>query len=64
MTVLEFLAATDSDAVRDLIRCHTSGNTVQAPVQAKFDNRPSWDNWAKSPGPFDNRPSWDNWSKK
>ncbi|MFE4670701.1 multiple cyclophane-containing RiPP AmcA [Streptomyces sp. NPDC056716] len=29
-----------------------------------WDNRPTWDNWAKNPAPFDNRPTWDNWNKK
>lgn len=64
MTVLAFLAVTDSDAVRDLIRHYAPGDSVPGPVQAKFNNQPSWDNWAKSPRPFDNKPSWDNWSKK
>lgn len=31
----------------------------------KWDNRPVWDNWNKSPeNPFDNRPTWDNWDKR
>lgn len=33
-------------------------------VEATWDNRPTWDNWAKNPAPFDNRPTWDNWNKK
>jgi hypothetical protein len=33
-------------------------------VDGVWDNRPTWDNWAKSPAPFDNRPTWDNWNKK
>ncbi|MFD7223644.1 multiple cyclophane-containing RiPP AmcA [Streptomyces sp. NPDC059892] len=33
-------------------------------VEAAWDNRPTWDNWAKNPAPFDNRPTWDNWNKK
>ncbi|MFD6443838.1 multiple cyclophane-containing RiPP AmcA [Promicromonospora sp. NPDC060204] len=32
--------------------------------EAEWDNRPSWDNWKKTPGPWDNRPSWDNWKKR
>ncbi|MFI7272354.1 multiple cyclophane-containing RiPP AmcA [Streptomyces sp. NPDC049879] len=35
-----------------------------ATAGAAWDNRPTWDNWAKSPAPFDNRPTWDNWNKK
>ncbi|WP_329155887.1 hypothetical protein OIU91_41500 (plasmid) [Streptomyces sp. NBC_01456] len=33
-------------------------------VEAAWDNRPTWDNWAKYPASFDNRPTWDNWYKK
>ncbi|MEW1860905.1 hypothetical protein OG896_28995 [Streptomyces sp. NBC_00669] len=62
MTLLERLAASDTSAVMDLISAHE----VSAPaiVEASWDNRPTWDNWAKSPAPFDNRPTWDNWSKR
>ncbi|WP_283132815.1 multiple cyclophane-containing RiPP AmcA [Rhizohabitans arisaemae] len=62
MPVLEYLVTTTSDVVRDLIRLYVPERPV--PMQAGFNNQPSWDNWSKSPGPFDNRPSWDNWSKK
>ncbi|GAA0916102.1 multiple cyclophane-containing RiPP AmcA [Nonomuraea longicatena] len=63
MPVLEFLTTTDSKTVQDLIRLHHPGLAPSA--HAKFDNKPTWDNWSKkSPSPFDNRPTWDNWSKK
>jgi hypothetical protein len=45
MPVLEFLTATDSETVQDLIRLHHPGTDPSA--HAKFDNRPSWDNWSK-----------------
>ena len=34
-------------------------NTLDHPaiVEAAWDNRPTWDNWAKNPAPFDNRPT-------
>ncbi|NGN93167.1 hypothetical protein G5C66_10515 [Nocardioides sp. KC13] len=36
-----------------------------APSPTAFDNRKSWDNWAKTgPKRFDNRPTWDNWKKR
>ncbi|WP_369266673.1 multiple cyclophane-containing RiPP AmcA [Streptomyces harbinensis] len=40
------------------------GASPQVIMEATWDNRPTWDNWAKSPAPFDNRPTWDNWNKK
>jgi hypothetical protein len=34
-------------------------------AHARFDNRPTWDNWPNGPAnPFDNRPTWDNWDKR
>jgi hypothetical protein len=35
-----------------------------AAPHASWDNKPSWDNWKKTPGTWDNQPSWDNWKKK
>ncbi|MFE2941792.1 multiple cyclophane-containing RiPP AmcA [Streptomyces sp. NPDC059255] len=34
---------------------------VPAPVivEGAWDNKPTWDNWAKRPAPFGNRPTWD-----
>lgn len=62
MTLLEALATSDASVVMDLI----SPCGAPAPVitGTPWDNRPTWDNWAKSPAPFDNRPTWDNWNKK
>ncbi|MEV7683431.1 multiple cyclophane-containing RiPP AmcA [Streptomyces sp. NPDC088341] len=37
---------------------------VEGKWEGKWDNRPTWDNWAKNPASFDNRPTWDNWNKK
>ncbi|MGC0317483.1 multiple cyclophane-containing RiPP AmcA [Kitasatospora acidiphila] len=56
MTVLELLAASDALVVTDL----TAGAGSET-MAAKFDNRPTWDNYTPQ---FDNRPTWDNWSKK
>lgn len=62
MTVLDTLATSDAPIVMELTATHhTQPRTV---VGATWDNRPTWDNWAKSPAPFDNRPTWDNWNKK
>ncbi|BDH15362.1 multiple cyclophane-containing RiPP AmcA [Streptomyces hygroscopicus] len=62
MTVLNRLATSDAPIVMELAATHDA----QPPtiVEATWDNRPTWDNWAKSPAPFDNRPTWDNWNKK
>ena len=57
MNLLAELIDSDHTAVTGLI--DTGGA-----ITAGFDNRPSWDNWKKSPVPFDNRPTWDNWKKK
>lgn len=57
MNVLAELIASDHPAVTGLI----AGPEV---TMAAWDNRPTWDNWAKAPAPFDNRPTWDNWKKK
>ncbi|MEU2514297.1 multiple cyclophane-containing RiPP AmcA [Streptomyces syringium] len=63
MTLLEQLTATDAPVVRELIAGF--GRPQGGPIHAKFDNRPTWDNWAKEPPvTFDNRPTWDNWNKK
>lgn len=61
MTLLEHLAASDTATVMDLISIH--GAPTPTIVETAWDNRPTWDNWAKSPAPFDNRPTWDNWNK-
>ena len=58
MSPLAALLASDHPAV--LALTGTAGHTADA----KFDNRPSWDNWAKNPAPWNNQPTWDNWSKK
>ncbi|GAA2458562.1 multiple cyclophane-containing RiPP AmcA [Streptomyces sp. NPDC057697] len=62
MTVLDRLAVSDTPVVMELMAMYGS----PAPVIAggPWDNRPTWDNWAKTPAPFDNRPTWDNWNKK
>ncbi|MCF4121724.1 hypothetical protein L1785_12095 [Antribacter sp. KLBMP9083] len=52
---LAVLIDSDHDAVTAL--------TGTGRPTAEWDNRPSWDNWKKDPGPWDNRPSWDNWKK-
>lgn len=62
MKILERLAASDTPVVMELVATHDVPTPVI--VEAKWDNRPTWDNWAKSPAPFDNRPTWDNWDKK
>ncbi|MCX4663903.1 multiple cyclophane-containing RiPP AmcA [Streptomyces uncialis] len=62
MTLLDELAASGSRIVMDLLSAHDSRVTPTAGTP--WDNRPTWDNWAKSPAPFDNRPTWDNWNKK
>ncbi|WP_329090648.1 multiple cyclophane-containing RiPP AmcA [Streptosporangium sp. NBC_01469] len=62
MTILERLTASDAPVVLELV--FTNEGPPPAIDAAKWDNRPSWDNWAKNPAPFDNRPSWDNWNKK
>jgi hypothetical protein len=62
MTLLEQLAASRAPAVMDLISAHRAAPPVI--VEAAWDNRPTWDNWAKNPAPFNNQPTWDNWNKK
>lgn len=62
MTVLDGLIASDTPVVRELMVAY--GASPQVIMEATWDNRPTWDNWAKSPAPFDNRPTWDNWNKK
>ncbi|MGX2995307.1 multiple cyclophane-containing RiPP AmcA [Streptomyces sp. JNUCC 64] len=62
MTTLERLVSSNAPIVVELsstsdVLSHTTAGTP-------WDNRPTWDNWAKTPAPFDNRPTWDNWSKK
>ncbi|MEV5486221.1 MULTISPECIES: multiple cyclophane-containing RiPP AmcA [Streptomyces] len=62
MTFLERLATSDAPIVMELTA--TQDAQPQRVVEATWDNRPTWDNWAKSPAPFDNRPTWDNWNKR
>ncbi|WP_336048016.1 multiple cyclophane-containing RiPP AmcA [Streptomyces sp. CA2R101] len=62
MTVLDTLATSDAPIVMELTATHDAQRRTI--VEATWDNRPTWDNWAKSPAPFDNRPTWDNWNKK
>ncbi|WP_372407157.1 multiple cyclophane-containing RiPP AmcA [Streptomyces luteireticuli] len=63
MTLLEQLATTDAPVVRELVTA--LGRPQEEPIHAKFDNRPTWDNWSKEPPvTFDNRPTWDNWDKQ
>lgn len=62
MTLLDQLATSDAPVVMDLIT--TPDLSLPFTVGASWDNRPTWDNWQKTPSPFDNRPTWDNWSKK
>lgn len=62
MKVLDRLATSDTPVVMELTAPHDIPTPVI--VEAAWDNRPTWDNWAKSPAPFDNRPTWDNWNKK
>jgi hypothetical protein len=62
MRILEGLAASDAPVVMELTTTHDA--PVPVIVDGVWDNRPTWDNWAKSPAPFDNRPTWDNWNKK
>ncbi|MFD7506161.1 multiple cyclophane-containing RiPP AmcA [Streptomyces sp. NPDC059850] len=62
MTVLDRLATSDAPVVVELIALHDALSPVI--VEAMWDNRPTWDNWAKTPAPFDNRPTWDNWNKR
>jgi hypothetical protein len=62
MTALDELAASDTPVVMELIASHVAPPSVI--VGTPWDNRPTWDNWAKSPAPFDNRPTWDNWNKR
>ncbi|MFI1189323.1 multiple cyclophane-containing RiPP AmcA [Streptomyces californicus] len=62
MTVLDRLATSDTPVVMELIAPHDAPHPVI--VGTPWDNRPTWDNWAKNPAPFDNRPTWDNWNKK
>ncbi|MEU5609761.1 multiple cyclophane-containing RiPP AmcA [Streptomyces sparsogenes] len=62
MTLLDKLTTSDAPVVMDLITTHST--PALAITEAKWDNRPTWDNWKKSPAPFDNRPTWDNWNKK
>ncbi|MFE7115134.1 multiple cyclophane-containing RiPP AmcA [Streptomyces sp. NPDC057654] len=60
MTLLEGLAASEALIVMELISIPSTPTTPGT----MWDNRPTWDNWAKTPAPFDNRPTWDNWNKK
>ncbi|MFD7317896.1 multiple cyclophane-containing RiPP AmcA [Streptomyces sp. NPDC059883] len=62
MKILDRLATSDTTLVMELIATHDVPTPVV--VEAAWDNRPTWDNWAKNPAPFDNRPTWDNWNKK
>ncbi|MEV6418120.1 multiple cyclophane-containing RiPP AmcA [Streptomyces sp. NPDC051662] len=62
MTVLDRLTASDTPVVMELTATHDA--STREIVEARWDNRPTWDNWAKNPAPFDNRPTWDNWNKK
>ncbi|MFF3750964.1 multiple cyclophane-containing RiPP AmcA [Streptomyces sp. NPDC002018] len=62
MTILELLAASEAAVVVELISNH--GAQRHEGSEGTWDNRPTWDNWAKSPARFDNRPTWDNWNKK
>ncbi|MFJ8752116.1 multiple cyclophane-containing RiPP AmcA [Streptomyces sp. NPDC102441] len=62
MTVLDSLATSDTPVVMELIAPHDALPPMI--VGTPWDNRPTWDNWAKNPAPFDNRPTWDNWNKK
>jgi hypothetical protein len=57
MTLLEELIHSTHPAVTALI------NGVDDP-KASWDNKPSWDNWKRNPGPWGNQPSWDNWRKR
>ncbi|HEY8982456.1 MAG TPA: multiple cyclophane-containing RiPP AmcA [Streptomyces sp.] len=57
MKILDRLATSDAPVVMELAATYET-------LAPAWDNRPTWDNWAKSPSPFDNRPTWDNWSKK
>jgi hypothetical protein len=56
------LAASDAPVVVELTITHDAPTPVI--VEGTWDNKPTWDNWPKSPAPFDNRPTWDNWNKK
>ncbi|MER5492146.1 multiple cyclophane-containing RiPP AmcA [Streptomyces sp. NPDC002454] len=62
MTLLEQLTTSHAPVVVDLISAHCE--LAPKVTEASWDNRPTWDNWKKSPAPFDNRPTWDNWQKK
>ncbi|MFD7893688.1 multiple cyclophane-containing RiPP AmcA [Streptomyces sp. NPDC059743] len=62
MTILELLAASDAPVVAELIFNRWAPQPEN--VDRAWDNRPTWDNWPKSPARFDNRPTWDNWNKK
>ncbi|MEU2359938.1 multiple cyclophane-containing RiPP AmcA [Streptomyces noursei] len=64
MKILDKLATSDAPVVMDLISTHLPPASTITVTEAAWDNRPTWDNWAKSPAPFDNRPTWDNWNKK
>ncbi|WP_037906461.1 multiple cyclophane-containing RiPP AmcA [Actinacidiphila yeochonensis] len=62
MTLLDELSTSSAPVVMELAAAHD----VPTPgiVETEWDNKPTWDNWAKNPAPFDNRPTWDNWNKK
>lgn len=63
MTVLDGLTTSNAPVVMELITTHDAAPGPTA--GARWDNRPTWDNWAKNaPAVFDNRPTWDNWGKK
>jgi len=62
MALLQTLATSDALVVLELISTYHTATPVT--VEAAWDNKPTWDNWRKTPAPFDNRPTWDNWNKK
>lgn len=62
MTALDTLTTSQAPIVVDLISMRHAPAPVT--VETMWDNRPTWDNWPKTPSPFDNRPTWDNWNKK
>jgi hypothetical protein len=60
MTSLQLLAHANAADLKRLGITSSADPRARA-NDAKFDNRPTWDNAGKQ---FDNRPSWDNWNKK
>lgn len=60
MTHLQKLIATSATVVTDLTRSQT---TVPADsVEAKWDNRPTWDNLPARP--WNNQATWHNWNQQ